>query len=76
MGNGSSIQIWRDKWLPTLPSHRVVSPPSDWPLDATVDSLIDVDEGVWKKEVDQSLFLPHEVENDTRHSIEFKDAKG
>ena len=62
VGNGSSIQILRYKWRPTPPSHRVVSPPSDWPLNATVDSLLDVDEGVWKKEVVQSLFLPHEVD--------------
>ena len=51
VGNGCSIQIWKDKWLPTLPSHRVVSPPSTLPPDATVASLIDAEEGVWKKEV-------------------------
>ena len=50
VGNGCSIQIWKDKWLPTLPSYRVVSPPSTLPPDATVASLIDA-EGVWKKEV-------------------------
>ncbi|KAL0009325.1 hypothetical protein SO802_010827 [Lithocarpus litseifolius] len=62
VGNGSSIKIWSDKWLPTPPSHKVVSPPTVWPPEATVDSLIDADEGTWKREVVQSLFLPHEAE--------------
>ena len=62
VGNGCCIQIWKDKWLPTSPSHRVVSSPSTLPPDATVASLIDVEEGAWKEEVFQSLFLPHEAE--------------
>lgn len=28
VGNGRSIQIWHDKWLPTPSTYMVISPPS------------------------------------------------
>ena len=62
VGNGSRIGIWRDKWLPTSSTHKVISPPLVLPLDATVDVLIDAEAGEWKKELVQRLFLPHEAE--------------
>ena len=61
VGNGSRIEIWRDKWLPTSSTHKVVSPPLVLPLDATVDVLIDAEVGEWKRELVQRLFLPREV---------------
>ena len=62
VGNGCRIGIWRDKWLPTPSTHKVVSFPSVLPLDATVDVLIGAEAGVWKKELVQRLFLPHKAE--------------
>lgn len=62
VGNGCGIHIWRDKWLSTPSTQKVVSPPSDLPPEATVDVLIDAEAGAWKKEFVQRLFLPHEAE--------------
>ena len=62
MGNGRNIQIWKDKWLPTPSTHKVISPPSCLPLEAQVEELIDQDDGVWKNDLVQQIFLPHEVD--------------
>ena len=62
MGNGRNIQIWKDKWLPTPSTHKVISPPSCLPLKAQVEELIDQDDGVWKNDLVQQIFLPHEVD--------------
>ena len=62
VGNGCGIQIWRDKWLPTPSTHKVVCPPFDLPLEATIDVLIDAEARAWKKELVQRLFLPHEAQ--------------
>ena len=62
VGNGNRIGICRDKWLPTPSIHKFVSPPSVLPLDVTMDVLIDVEAGEWKKELIQWHFLPHEAE--------------
>ena len=53
VGNGNRIGIWRDKWLPTPSIDKVVSPSSMLPLDVTMDVLIDVEVGEWKKELVQ-----------------------
>ena len=62
MGNGHNIQIWKDKWLPTPSTHKVIFPPSCLPLEAWVEELIDQDNGVWKNELVQQIFLPHEAD--------------
>ena len=62
VGNGHSIQIWKDKWLPTPSTHKVISPSSCLPLEAQAEELIDQDDGVWKNDLVQQIFLPHEVD--------------
>jgi hypothetical protein len=41
VGNGESIKIWEDKWLPSPVSYLVQSPIRLLPSDACVSSLID-----------------------------------
>ena len=61
VGNGQDIRIWEDKWLPGLSTHKVVSPPSILPPNATVDILINAEDGTWNTVLLQQLFLHHEV---------------
>ena len=62
VGNGRSTRIWKDKWLPSPSTYRVVSPISILPQDARVESLIDGENGVWKNELVRQVFLPHETD--------------
>ena len=41
MGNGHSIMIWKDKWVPSLSTYKVVSLVSSLPEDSRVVALID-----------------------------------
>ena len=62
VGNGHSIMIWKDKWVPSPSTFKVVSPVSSLPEDSRVAALIDEENGVWKNELVRQVFLPHEVE--------------
>ena len=62
MENGRSIQIWKDKWLPNPSSYKVTSPLSTLHEDTQVVELIDSNSGMWKHDVLNQVFLPHEVE--------------
>lgn len=61
MGNGLKVQIWKDKWLPTLSTFRVLSPPNSLSADETVSALIDGDSKWWKTQLLESLFTEEEV---------------
>ena len=61
MGNGHSIMIWKDKWVPSPSTYKVISPVSSLPEDSQVAALIDEVNGVWKNEVVRQIFLPHEA---------------
>lgn len=41
MGNGESLRVWHDKWLPTPSTFKITSPPVGSPLDVRVSTLID-----------------------------------
>ncbi|CAN0919889.1 Uncharacterized mitochondrial protein AtMg00310 [Linum grandiflorum] len=41
IGNGDSVRIWGDKWLPTLPDFYIPSAPSGLPVNAKVSEPID-----------------------------------
>ena len=62
VGNERLIHIWKDKWLPTPTTYKVISPPwtfDDFPM---VSSLIDEGTRRWKVYTLKSLFLPFQVE--------------
>ncbi|KAL0003137.1 hypothetical protein SO802_016918 [Lithocarpus litseifolius] len=62
VGDGRSIKIWDDKWLPFTESGRVVSPRPSPEANDKVDGLIVRDRAEWNVERVRSLFLPHEAE--------------
>lgn len=64
IGNGMRTHIWKDKWIPTPSTYRVVSPRNELHLDNgdLVSYLFDHDLHVWKTEVVCSTFLPDEAE--------------
>lgn len=61
IGNGESIRIKKDKWLPSQLSRFVVSLIPQMPSDIKVNELIDQGNVAWKTDVVQQLFLPQEA---------------
>lgn len=61
IGNGQSVRIKQDKWLPNQSSRTPISAFPEFPQDAKVSAFINSESGEWKKEVVQSNFLPHEA---------------
>ena len=62
VGNGHSIMIWKDKWVPSPSNYKVVSPIPNLPEDSRVAALIDEEKGAWKNEVVRQTFFPHEAD--------------
>jgi hypothetical protein len=62
VGDGSSIKIWTDRWLPTMGSHKVQSPVQILSADATVSELLDTDTNWWKTDLIFSIFGVDEAE--------------
>ena len=61
IGNGESVRIKQDKWLPSQLSRSVASQIPLMSPDTKVSELIDQDKAAWKSEVVQQLFLPQEA---------------
>ncbi|KAL0014096.1 hypothetical protein SO802_001165 [Lithocarpus litseifolius] len=62
IGNGRKVHIWRDRWLPSPDSFRVISPQRHNSDVEMVAQLIDSEAGTWKAELLQEVFLPHEAD--------------
>ena len=62
VGNGRSIRIWGDKWLPSSITYEVASPRHFLHQDTRVSELIDQNAASWKAQVLDALFLPYEIE--------------
>lgn len=62
VGNGKSIQIGKDSWLPSKSSSRVLSPLSDSWAREKVSCLIDEDLGCWNSILVRQLFCPKEAD--------------
>lgn len=61
VGDGLSIKIRGDKWLPCPHSRCVVSPASILSSDSMVSALIDEDSHTWDSDLIQCEFLAHEA---------------
>lgn len=61
VGNGTSICIWTDRWLPRPSTFQVISPPASLPLDSKISSLINPDSGDWDVTLITQTFLPDDV---------------
>ena len=63
LGNGSLINIWTDKWLPSETNQKVCSPRMVLPAEATVANLMDFStpQSRWKDFLIDSIFFPFEA---------------
>uniref|UniRef100_A0A2N9G5C3 CCHC-type domain-containing protein n=1 Tax=Fagus sylvatica TaxID=28930 RepID=A0A2N9G5C3_FAGSY len=61
VGNGTDIKIWKDAWLPTPTTFKVISPVNVSCSEASVDSLIDTNVMRWNLDKLKLLFLPRDV---------------
>ena len=62
VGNGQSICVWKDKWLPTQPTYQVISPRTLLPENVKADFLIDAEHGCWIANLVRELFINFEAE--------------
>jgi hypothetical protein len=62
VGDGTSIKIWSDRWLPTTGSHKVQSPVQILLTKATVSELLDIETNWWKIDLIFSIFGVEEAE--------------
>lgn len=61
VGNGDSIRLWFDKWLPTPSSFRLTSPPIGLRIDANVNSIINPSSNSWQADVIRQAFSPDDA---------------
>ena len=61
VGDGQSIQIRRDRWLPKTSCSRIVSPLSVLPLESRVCDLINSETHTWKVDLVKQVFIPQEA---------------
>ncbi|KAK9997071.1 hypothetical protein SO802_021757 [Lithocarpus litseifolius] len=62
IGDGSSVKIFKDSWLPNAHFSRVLSPVSVLSEEATVDQLIDRDSRWWNSALVDAIFIPSEAQ--------------
>ena len=62
IGNGESVQVWRDKWLPNPFTYRVGSPQRLSNSEFRENELIDQNMGQWNTDLIHQLFLSYEVD--------------
>ncbi|KAK7837690.1 hypothetical protein CFP56_020890 [Quercus suber] len=61
IGDGKSVKIRGDRWLPLNSASKIVSPVVALPPGAMVCDIIDQNEHQWKSELIAQEFLPHEA---------------
>ena len=62
IGNGTSVQIWGDKWLPRLSTYAVQSQPIILNKDSKVSALINDDMRWWNQTLLQENFSQEEMQ--------------
>ena len=67
IGDGKSVNIWRDRWIPTPSTFMIQSPPKILSRDANVRELIDQDTHRWNKSLVDNIFI--KTESVTTQSI-------
>ena len=61
IGNGKSVHIWGDRWLPGAVNNKVLSPAVVANTSTLVSSLIDQTNLVWKGKIIESYFFEWEA---------------
>jgi hypothetical protein len=62
VGSGDRIKIWKDRWLPSSSTYKVISPIAGGDAEVTVDTLICGESMTWNIPLLHSMFLPRDVE--------------
>lgn len=62
VGNGRTVEIWWDRWIPTLDNFKVISPQGLNVELVKVAQLIDRDTRMWKLDLIKKTFFSHEAE--------------
>ncbi|XP_075663372.1 putative mitochondrial protein AtMg00310 [Castanea sativa] len=62
IGNGESVHIWEDRWIPNPDSFKVVSPRGPSIDVVMVSNLINRETREWDVDLVKNTFLPHEAE--------------
>jgi hypothetical protein len=62
VGNGESINIWRDRWLLEDHHRRIITPGPNLLVHSTVNELITKPQMVWDHSLIDSLFIPYDAE--------------
>ena len=63
MGNGETINIWKDKWIANPSTYCIVLPQRILPMEVKVCVLIDAENGEWKADLIREVFLEHEADS-------------
>lgn len=61
MGDGNSIRIWADRWLPSPTSYCIQSPVRVLDHEANVSALMDAETQWWNIPLSQEVFIPEEA---------------
>ena len=61
VGDGTTVRIWKDRWIPKPSTFFPISQPNTLPLESTVFELIDEDTGEWNATLIKQVFLPDEA---------------
>lgn len=56
VGNGKSIRVWSDEWIPGQGAGKILSPVRVLPADARVEDLIDVNTRSWDRTLVENIF--------------------
>ena len=62
MGNGESIKVYLDKWIPNCPANRILHQGHDVDKEMMVSKLIDVDLHAWRHDVIMERFCREEAD--------------
>jgi hypothetical protein len=61
IGNGKSVKIWGDRWVPRPTSYKIQSPVSMLAMDAKVEQIIDIELGEWNVSLIRAIFNEEEA---------------
>lgn len=62
VGDGERIKIWRDNWIPSPTTYRIITPEQHLSFEPRVKELIDGDSREWKVDFIRQRFLPQDTD--------------